>query len=133
MRSYLPLQRALDEFGVLLRGAVAVTQLAVVPVPPAEDLPLRGEGQRVAVRALGGGDLLDGAVGLEGELLQRGLVVGVAQAQAAIAAFTAGPHGAIGRDHKGAVLARLDLPRGAVSDRGGERMSEGVIQYQKYT
>lgn len=53
MVPYLSLQRPLDQFGVFLRGAVAVAQFAVVAIAPAEDLALGGEGQRVAVRALG--------------------------------------------------------------------------------
>lgn len=89
-----------------------MTQLAVVPVPPAEDLPLAGEGQRVAVGTFGGRHLLDGPVGFKGQLLQRGLVVGVAQAQTAVAALPAGPHRPVGGDDERAVLPRLDLQGG---------------------
>lgn len=120
MRPYLALQRALDQLGVFLRGAVAVAQFAVVAVAPAEDLALGGEGQRVAVRALGRRHLLDGAVRLEGQLLERRLVVGVAQAQAAVAPLAARPHRAVRGDDKGAVLARFDLQsrRGAKTTLG---------------
>jgi len=86
-----------------------MTQLAVVPVAPAEHLALRGEGQRVAVGALGRRHFLDGTMGFKGQLLERGLVVGVSQAQAAIASLSTGSHRAVGGDHKGAVLACLDL------------------------
>lgn len=120
MRPYLALQRALDQLGVFLRGAVAVAQFAVVAVAPAEDLALGGEGQRVAVRALGRRHLLDGAVRLEGQLLERRLVVGVTQAQAAVAPLAARPHRAVRGDDKGAVLARFDLQsrRGAKTTLG---------------
>lgn len=106
---YLPLQRPLDQFGVLLRGAVAVAQFAVVAVAPAEDLALCGEGQRVAVRAFGRRHLLDGAVWFERQLLERRLVVGVAQTQAAVAPLATRPHRAVRGDDKRAVLARLNL------------------------
>lgn len=52
--AYLPLQWPLDKFGVFLRGAVPVTQFAIIAVTPAEHLALRREGQRVAIGALGG-------------------------------------------------------------------------------
>lgn len=86
-----------------------MTQFAIITVTPAEHLTLRREGQRVAVRALGRRNLLDGAVWLEGQLLKCRLVIGVAQAKAAIASLPARPDGAVGGDDKRAVLTRLDL------------------------
>lgn len=88
-----------------------MTQFAVIAIAPAEHLTLRSEGQRVAIGALGRRHLLDGTVGFEGQLLERGLVVRVPEAQAAVASLPASPDGAVGRDYKSAVLACLDLQR----------------------
>lgn len=95
-----------------------MTEFAIITVTPAEHLTLRREGQRVAVGAFGRRHFLDGAVGFEGQLLERRLVVGVAEAEAAVAALPAGPDGAVGGDHEGAVLTRFDLQekRGRGSD-----------------
>ena len=86
-----------------------MTQFAIITVTPAEHLTLRSEGQRVAIRTLGRRHLLDCAVRFKGQLLERGLVVRVPEAQAAVAALPTGPDRAVGGDHEGAVLARLDL------------------------
>lgn len=51
-------------------------------------LSLYSNGQRVAVRALGGGHLLHVPMWLQHKFLGHGLVIGVSKAQAAIAAFS---------------------------------------------
>lgn len=63
----------------------------------------------MAVRALGRGNLLDGTVRFEGQLLKCGLVVGVTQTQAAVASLSTSPDGAVGRDDERAILTGFDL------------------------
>lgn len=50
-------------------------------------------------------------MGFKGQLLEGGLVVGVPEAQAAVAALPAGPNRAVGRDYKSAVLTCFNLQR----------------------
>lgn len=45
----------------------------------------------------------------KGQLLQCGLVVGVAQTQATVASFATSPNGAVGRDDECAILTGFDL------------------------
>ena len=65
----------------------------------------------MAVGALGRRHFLYGTMGFKSQLLERGLVVRVPQTQTAVASLSTGPHGAIARDHKGAVLACLNLEK----------------------
>lgn len=58
----------------------------------ASHLSLYSNGQSVTIRALRGGHLLHVPVRLQHKFFGHGLVVGVAQAQAAIAAFPASFH-----------------------------------------
>lgn len=51
----------------------------------------------------------------EGQLLKRGLVVGVAQTQAAVASFATSPNGAVRGDDECAILTGFDLELQTVS------------------
>ena len=63
----------------------------------------------MAVGALRGGHLLHVPVWLQHQFLGHGLVVGVPEAQTAIAAFSTRLHRTVCRDGEGTVLTRLDL------------------------
>lgn len=86
-----------------------MSQFAVVSVAPAEHFPFTRECQCVTVRALGRGNLFDGTVRLKGQLLQRGLVVGVTQTQAAVASFSTSPNRTVRGDDERAILTSFDL------------------------
>lgn len=72
-------------------------------------LSLNSDGQSVSIRALGGGHFLHVPVWLQHQFLGHGLIVGIPQTQAAIAAFSTGFHRTISRHREGAVLACLNL------------------------
>lgn len=72
-------------------------------------LSLHSDGQSVTIRALGGGHLLHVPVWLQHKFLGHGLIVGVSQAQTAIAAFSTCFNRAVRRYREGTVLTCFNL------------------------
>ena len=122
-------QRAQDQLGLFLCETVTVPQLSVIAwnrigigqnetgefecaksrltIAPAVHVPVVGQGKSVTVAPLGRGNFNDARGNIDG--FGRHVIVAVAQAQPAVAPFTAGANRAAAIDEKCTVLPSFGL------------------------